>query len=251
MMAEANRWAVVPYRDGGSLSMIHVLAQSGTQSKGGLFGEGAAPPELPAPPWLVANIFEAPWVLVCVLLLVGMAGYFVLRASRPREALVCGAVGPGLALLVAVLSFAVTTEREKLARLADGFVASIARADAEAVGAQLLDSATLRLMGRDTNWSKPDLVMQVESKMKGMYAVKNRQATVSRVSVSVDGENVARTQFRVAAVSDSMGWPVGMWWLMHWRKEAASGRGGEDVWRVSGMELLSVDGLSPGAEVRP
>lgn len=231
--------------------MINVLAQSGTASKGGLFSEGAAPPALPAPPWLEANLFETPWMLVMVLLLGVMAGYFVLRASRPREALMCAAAGPGLALLVAVLSFAVTTEREKLARLVDEFVASIARADADAVRSGLLDSATLRLMGRDTNWSTPDLVAQVESKMKGTYAVKNRVATVSRVSVSVDGENVARTQFRVAAVSDAMGVPVGMWWLMHWRKEAAGGRGGEEVWRVSGMELLSVDGLSPGAEVRP
>ena len=59
---------------------------------------------------------------------------------------------------------------------------------------------------------------------------------------------MGRTQFRVQALHDSTGAPVGMWWRINWRKSPGTKA---NEWRASGLELVSIDGIPAGTPVMP
>ncbi|MGQ0628463.1 MAG: hypothetical protein ACT4PL_10245 [Phycisphaerales bacterium] len=209
---------------------------------GGLFGEAAPPPALPGPPFLEAHLFESPWTTAIALVAAGVVAWFMLRHTRPGLALILPLALGALAAGNVVLSFAVTTERERLEMATVALVDAVARADGAAVDAALLDQATLTVLGQPSNRAKPEIVRQVNTDMLGRFALTNRHATTSRLSAALDGANVARTQFRVQAVAAAANLPVGMWWTIHWRLE-------KDRWRAVALELAAFDGLSPGARV--
>ncbi len=223
----------------------------GVQS-GGIFSEAPAPPTLPAPPALESVLFESPWLVSFLLFAGGAVLYLVARHAKPKLAVLGSSAAILSAFALVATSFLVTTDRERLAAATESLVWAVARADSSRVGAALTDNCTLTVLDRPTNWSKTDLLRQIETSMTRQYAVRNRSANVSRVEACIDGSAVGRTQFRVQAVHDSTGAPVGMWWRINWRRSPSTGPGGKPgEWKASGLDLVSIDGVPAGTRVEP
>ncbi|MBL8991402.1 MAG: hypothetical protein JNJ48_07470 [Phycisphaerae bacterium] len=201
-------------------------------------------PLLPAPPMLERVLFEQPLPGAVALLAAGVVAFAVLnRAGRGRQGLGAAALSLFLAGAVVVLATAVKTEREELQGLAVRVIERVMAADGAEVDRRLADSVTLRLLGRTSPMGKPEILRHVTGRTLERYGV--REHTVRSVQAVIDGPGVARTQVRVRVQTDLTGAPVGSWWLLHWRRDAAQ------QWRIVGIEAQQIDFVPPGAVIEP
>lgn len=199
---------------------------------------------LPQPPLLERLLFENPWPLAALFIIAAvLAGAFLHRAGKDRNAGVAAVVLLVLAGAVVAASALVTTERERLADLAKHTVDSVMAADDAAVGAVLAPDVTLILLGHDTRMSRQGMLNIVASDVGRRYGVPEHR--VQTVQASVDGPNVARTQMQVRAHVDRLGRAVGSWWRLHWRRDS-DGR-----WTITSVEALQIDGVPRGTQIQP
>lgn len=200
------------------------------------------PPPLPRGPLWAWFLCESPAALACAIMALAVAGAWALRSKgRGRSATTLIALGVLLAGGGALVSLSVETGREQIARSTRRFVERVAQGDHAAIEGMLTDRASVRVLGARQRVEREQIVPRVKEDMNGRYALRGRRAEVSRVQACIDGPGVGRTQFRLQATHEASGYPVGMWWVVHWRIE-------RDAWRLSGLELVAFDGMSPDAD---
>lgn len=200
----------------------------------------AALPPLPEAPLLERVFLEEPWP---ALLLVGLAGAIGVavfwRRGRGGPALLAGAGAAVLGLGIWVLAAAVTTLRERLAEQTRALVAATATGDSATVRALLLESASLGVLGTRGNFDKARILRLVETDLQGPWRVVSHR--VVSTQATLDGPSAGRTRVRVRVEPEATRVPVGSWWLLEWRMDAA----GE--WRVSSIRCEQIDGVPAGA----
>lgn len=180
--------------------------------------------------------------LACAIMATAVVAAWALhRKGHGLIASMVVALGVLIAVAGTVVSLLVETGREQLTRSTRYFVERVAHGDHAAIEGMLTDRASVRVLGARQRVEREQIVPRVKEDMNGRYALRGRRAEVSRVQACIDGLGVGRTQFRLQATHEASGYPVGMWWVVHWRIE-------RDAWRLSGLELVAFDGMSPDAD---
>lgn len=189
------------------------------------------PPPLPRAPIWETYIFEQPWPLAVVLILVGIAVLLKGR-GRPR------AIVPALSLLAAIgvvaAGMLVTTAREKIMASTRALVAAVVHADSTTLDAELDESAKLFSFQHNDGVDKWALLDEVARRFSPGAELAIKDWSIEGLEASRDGERVGRSLVKVRAVSAAAGVPVFSWWLLDYRMDT-SGR-----WRVIRMEPQSI-----------
>jgi hypothetical protein len=195
-------------------------------------------PALPDPPALERYLLEDPFYPVLLLIVAGVVLFFWLnQAGRGRQALLAAAAclaGAGAMFTLATL---VTTTRETLLARTESLVGAVGRADTAAISAMLGPDVRATVLSAPQEWNKEAILRQVESNLGpgGRWAVK--EAEVVAAAAAVDGPNTGRTQVRVRVTLEALGLPSLSWWRLHWRRDS------DGAWRVTGIDVLEVDGV--------
>jgi hypothetical protein len=211
-----------------------VLARSAT-----VLGE--IPPPLQETGAFRKWVLEQPVPLGVVLVLAAIVAWFILRGQgKAREGTRVGGILVLLAIAVVATGSLVETEQEKLKARARELVAAVASANTTRVGPMLTDDVIAQPFGlpRDVILSK------MESTLGGSLRIKEHK--ISTLRAALEGKSMARTQLRVHVVADGALYagPVGSWWMIHWRKDAAG------VWKADEIEMQQLDGMDVSS-IRP
>ena len=197
---------------------------------------------LPRPPLLQVYLLEQPWYMAIGLAAAGIAAFFVLnRAGKLREGLLLATGGITLGAAVLLVGLMVTTERERLMRQTSLLVDAAAGVDTAALDPMLDDPVTVWLGSNPTKMSREELLNKVRDALGGQYRVRDQRT--GGLQVVLDGERQARTQVRVWVRAEAMGYdvPIGSWWRIDWRRSDTTPGA---PWRVYGLTLMQVDGMS-------
>lgn len=186
-------------------------------------------------------VLEEPWPLVALLLLAGVIALVLLnQRARAGLGLVCLAVAAALAVAVYGASAAVETTEESLRARTRALVAAALSEQPGALAAMLEAGAAVDVLG-GTRREGRDAVVQLVADWRARYPL--RSWSVSDVRAVVDGESVARCQFRFSAEPEATRLPSGSWWIVTWRKDA----GGQwQAWTISAQQI---DGVGAGSRV--
>lgn len=194
-------------------------------------------------------VLESPWLLAITLLVVAvaMAALLLKRGDGRRGAL----LGGGIALVgvvVVLIGTLVTTERERLQARTLGLVGLTVRAQTSELAGYLDEKVAFSgIAGVGAIAGREALLEQVRNYPGAAYTI--RSHSTSSVGVSIDGENVARTQVRVwvrldkdVAMYDAA---IGSWWRLDWRRDPVAGSppGTYGPWRVSRITMMQLDGV--------
>lgn len=225
----------------------------------GLASQLPSIPRLPDPPTWEYHLFESPWVSAGVLLVLGIGGWWILRRqNQPRLALAAGLSGLLLALANVLTAHLVVTTRETLRLETTRLIDAATRADLSTLAPMLEERAGLWVFAQVRANSRLDLLSLVKRYPGQEFPVKER--TIGAVQASIDAANAARTQVRVWVLVQGSYYnaPIGSWWRIDWRKSAKPAGGGGGVgageaegWKVSGMTLLQLDGVSSPGQIQP
>ena len=195
----------------------------------------AAPTPLPGPGAFQAWVLERPLAPAVLLLVVGVVLWFILRGQGKekegrRAALALGVLGVG----VFAAGTLVETTNEKLSARARELVAAVATVNSTQVDGFLASDAIAMPWG----FSREVIMRRLEADLGRAFPIKEH--AVQQVRAKVDGPNLARTQLRVRVVVDSPLYniPNSSWWMVSWRKEAATGE-----WKVIQIEAQQIDGV--------
>ncbi|MFN0011716.1 MAG: hypothetical protein ACKVS8_08755 [Phycisphaerales bacterium] len=205
-----------------------------------LFAPDPAP--LPSAPIWQVYLLEFPWPLAGTLVIAALLGaYLIIQRGKLLAAIAIALGGLCLTAGLTLLSLLIETPREQITWSAHQVVAATARADHSTLGSFLADSVSLQVLGSQRRLDRSEILARVKTDMAGRYALRGKVASVSRVSATIDGPGVGRTQFRLQATHDATGIPAGMWWVFHWRID-------RDAWRLTGLDLVAFDGLPNDAQ---
>lgn len=207
----------------------------------------ASVPALPAPPLLERLLFENPWPAIGALLAAALVAAWLLnKQSRAREGLLAAGGLAVLALAVYIASAVVTTQREVLAARTRELINLTAAADTTGLEPLMARDVTFRAFLTQQSYQR-DAILDLVRRYPGqMYPVKSHR--IDRVQATIDGPNAARTQTHVTTESPEAtlyNLPTGSWWRLNWRKDP------DGQWRLTGIELLQVDGVSPDTRYNP
>lgn len=186
-------------------------------------------------------VLEEPWPLVGLLLLAGIVALVLLnQRARAGLGLVCLAVAAGLAAAVYAASAAVETTEEMLRDRTRALVAAALSDQPSTLARMLEEGAAVDVLGGSRRVGRDEIVTLVAD-WRARYPL--RSWSMSDVRAVVDGESVARCQFRFSAEPEATRLPSGSWWIVTWRQ----GTGGEWLaWTISAQQI---DGIGAGSRV--
>ncbi len=196
-------------------------------------------PRLPEAPLVERLLFESPWPLAGMAVVIGVIAAVMLnRRGRGAAALGAGVGGLALAAALVVMAGAVVTDREEIGRRSSAFVEAVAAGDAMAAEELLLEDVSLRV-GEEApagNWRAAILgAVQTAHREYGIEA-----ASMGNVQTSATEGGFGRSVFRVTARA-SAGFPSVSWWKLDWRRDH------DEKWRIEVMRCLEINGREPGA----
>jgi len=193
-----------------------------------------APPPLPGAPLWEQLLLENPWPAAIVLGAGAVAAWVAMRhrADTRQTMLVVGALILGAAGVCIAASWVVTT-REAVREQTFALVGSAARAEAIKVGDLLAPDAALFPPGGGSSLDRDAIVARVRDNLGGRW--KLREWAILECEASVSG-NTGRTQVKVRATPEAVGFPNISWWRLGWRRDESG------VWRAISIEPVSVTG---------
>ncbi len=200
--------------------------------------------DLPYPPLLQRLVFESPWAVAGLLVVLGVGVFVYLNARRrARQGLlvagVCMVLGAGVLLVASV----VTTKREELLRESRVLFDALARADAPTVERLLGPAASAGAAGalRDdlTRQELLDLVRDAQE-AGGEYRVAGERIGVldyriREVRGAVVSDTIGRSQINVV-ITPTNGTIAPTWWELDWDWI-------DGAWRLRRLDLVWVAGV--------
>jgi hypothetical protein len=207
------------------------------------------PAPLPDPPLVASLLFERPWALAIIILLLGVVLIMVLRRlDRPRAAVVTLIIAPLLALTAILVARSVTTPRETLATLTRTLISAAIVGDAPAVAPLLRSDLLVTLPGGTApTLSRQSLLERLPADMQGPYRL--RSHTIGTLAATLDSPDLARTQVQLTVVPEATGFPIESWWLITWARdpspENANAANATNTWTARQITAQHIDGLSP------
>lgn len=211
-------------------SSFTFLAQGGVSN----FLNLPEPPPLPEASLLERYLFEQPIPLTLLFVVAGGICWTVLnsraRLKQAWRALWCCL---GLGALVVVVSFLVTTSREKVMEATASLVRAVSRADATATGSLLASDARLYFTEGGIGVERDVIIARVgkDFAQGGMYHLQDCSILERRAGVI--GSGLAVCQVRVRSTPSVSGGPIFSWWRVDYEQ------GTDGVWRVKGIMMLS------------
>lgn len=200
-----------------------------------------SPPDWPEPSLFQSYVLESPWALAVALLALAV-GLFVAGGRRDQARLQWSSLVPLLAAVgVLAVSYAVETDRERIAGQTRALAEAVADPfDAEAMRSRLTEDVyLLGLGGRD-------VLMRVAE--RASERVRIRRYSVMDLRVHVQGARSGRSYIAVWADTEGGQRYPGGWfrtqWLLNWRKEA------DGEWRLSGVDRVFANGQNVEGELR-
>ncbi len=192
---------------------------------------------LPRPGPFAALFDGQPWLVSAVLVLAGLAAWYILRnQNQPRRAAAAAFVSVALAVGLNIAARMIVTERERVSEATLELVRATASgdparlspllaADAVAIANQSFPGVPIPRdgMGKDA------LLELVSRTLGGTYAVK--EYGVLETQAQVTGASAARTHVRVRVTPRYTEAPVLSWWRIDWRKSG-------DQWQAVLIEPL-------------
>lgn len=172
-----------------------------------------SPPPLAKPPKLEMYLFEQPWLPVCVLVLVGLIGFFVLRyrAQTKRAALVAG-----VCLLLAggcfLLASFVQTSRERSRVATEQLVAAVATGNGATLRRELTtDAKVFHSRAPAAGMGRDEIASFVETSFKpgAQYSVQSWD--VEQFQAMQIGDDRVRVQVKVRVIAPAITVPVRAW----------------------------------------
>lgn len=191
----------------------------------------ADPQPLKASPVWDTYIFEQPWPLAGVLLVVAVA-YFLKGKGRIRT--IGAPVALALAIAVVAAGSLVTTAGEHIKASTRALVAAVAIGNLTVLDAELEDSAKLYSFLHNDGITKTAILDEVTQRFRAgaPYAIKEH--SIIDLAAARDGTNVGRALVKVRVIPEAAGFPFFSWWLLDYRRDD-KGR-----WRVVRMEPQSM-----------
>lgn len=206
----------------------------------------STPTPLPKGPAWERLLFESPWMLPLLLVVVAVVAQRVFSSRKQPKVswLACAALF-ALALASWIVASIVETPREALRRLTAELVEATAKADTRVLRPMLAADVQARdprsvLRGQFSVAADRDVLLEnVDRYLNGTWKLKTWG--VREVQATLDGPRVGRSQVRVTTTPENFPLPAGSWWRIDWRR----GPGEADPWQAFAIEPLSLDG--PGA----
>lgn len=200
----------------------------------------ASPQPLPTAPLWETYLFEQPWPLVAILLVVALA---VLLKGRGRFRAAIPVAALSLAAGVFIASAMVTTAREKIRTSTKNLVEAVINCNTNVLDAELDPDAKLLSFQHGAGVGKEEIIAEVHRDFAkgGQFAIKD--FGILELDASQDGQRVGRSLVKVRATSAALGVPVFSWWLLDYRLDSSG------TWRVIRVEPQSISGV-PDARSR-
>lgn len=196
----------------------------------------ASPPQLPAPPEIQRWLFERPLTAGAVLLVFALVAMVGGRfQGRPRAGMLVGLGFLAAGALIAILSVAITTDRERILDRSRAVMDAIRAGDTAAAPAYFADTVTAVVAGGSAGLDR-EWVTDVVALFPDQLVIES--AKVQERRAAIDGDGLGRTQVFVR------GGPKGAsanltWWQFSWRRSP------EGDWRIHSMDLLLLNGKAP------
>jgi hypothetical protein len=220
-----------------------ILAQMGNP-----MSDAAGVPRLPDPPFLAYYLLENPWPPVTALAIGAAIAVVVLgRQGKQRQGTRAAAAALGLAGILLVLAYSVTTDREVLRRATRNLVDLTAAADTTGLRDQMTDQVRVGAFGGQIPGlhGRDDVLTAVRRYLGDQYPLESHQ--IGFVQAVMDGPNIARTQVRVwvnlKKDQQMYGAATGMWFRIEWRRD------GNSPWRASVITIMQIDGFGINSEM--
>lgn len=194
---------------------------------------------LTPPPLWQEWLFENPWPLVIVLIVLAVVlRLMATRSRRPRGyRFNYAALGALLAALgVYLLTVFVETDRERLVDRTRQLVAATAPLDTAAIDALIARGAVVTGPAGET-WVLYDDIRPELERAVGRHGIARHalRSLAADVVSSVRG----RSLLSLSTTTDDLGLPIRTQWLITWRKE------GDGTWRVIELQWLEFQGQPP------
>jgi len=171
---------------------------------------------------------ENPWPGVVVLGLAAIVVLLVLnQRGQPRRGLAIAAALIAAAAGVWMTARAVVTPREHLRGQTATLVRAVLRGDGPGM-ARILEPQAVAYFPEAPDGVR--ILDWVPRNLTDMYRI--REWAILDEQASIDGPNVARTQFHVRVSADDYGLPYLGWVRFNWRQDS-------DGWRVKSVEEIA------------
>ncbi|MFN9131294.1 MAG: hypothetical protein ACK5XO_01270 [Phycisphaerales bacterium] len=195
------------------------------------------PAPLPEPPLLESLLFERPFLLPIILVILGIVLFMALRRlDHPRAALAALIIAPALGLAAHLTSRTITTPRETVANLTRSLISAATAADTATLASLLRSDLLLTIPPSGHSLSRQALLDRLPADMSGPYRL--RSHTIGTLAATLDGPDTARSQVQLTVVPETTGFPLESWWLITWTRDSTNS------WSARQITAQHIDGLS-------
>lgn len=193
-----------------------------------------SPNSLTEPTGPLVWVFEQPLVLALALLVAGIVGATLLRRrDQAKQGIIVGGALFALAIGAFALGTLVVTDRERVEIGSRAFVLAAVEGDLVELDRLILEEAGLAASGKTVADDGRERIQSLSKRQSDAGMIESWR--LSRLQATIDGSNVATTQFRVRATPRG-GMPTLSWWRLHWRRDA------QGVWRIGTIDCLAING---------
>ncbi|HEX8876857.1 MAG TPA: hypothetical protein VF777_08925 [Phycisphaerales bacterium] len=194
------------------------------------------PQPLPEPSLLPVLLFEQPWLLLALVLIVALVGsMWQRRAGSFKGAFAWLGAGIAACAGVYLVARAVVTDRERVALATNDLVGATASVNPTRLNELLDESVRLTYFRAAGGLDKTGTIAAVQRELGQTYKVKDWM--IQELQVAADGADRMKTQVRVRVTPADWTFPHISWWAIDWKKSG-------EAWRATSIKPLSIQFMS-------
>jgi hypothetical protein len=194
-------------------------------------------PEGPNASVLVKYVFENPWPLSLILLVVAIvAGWTGLREGMPRRVSLAGVLG-ALAAAILLIGFLVETSGERAKSLVRDFVEAVVRKDLVVASGHIADAAVLSAVSPDNPGLDADAILEGLCNFTTRYTIESNDITMLR-GFTEDSET-ATVHLGCYTIVD---FPTISKWVLQVRKHP------DGEWKITRITCISINDRTPSLD---
>lgn len=200
---------------------------------------GQAVPMLPAAPLFRRLLLEEPGTLTAVLVVAAIVGFYLFnRSGKTREAFWWALVVLVAAAGVQTAARSIQTDREAILEATKELVRVTSRADTAALEPMLASDVRLsndfNLARSEAQFDsdKAQILADVRTYLKDRFPLK--ECAILDTQGVIDRDGYGRTQVRIRAVPEALGFPNISWWRIDWQRQP------DGSWLVRGIQPVDL-----------
>lgn len=194
------------------------------------------PLPLPEPSMLPVLLFEQPWLLLALVLIVALVGSIWQRRAGSFKGAFAW-LGAGIVACAGVYLVArmIVTDRERVALATNELVGATASVNPTRLNELLDASVRLTYFRASGGLDKAGTIAAVQRELGQTYKVKDWM--IQELQVAAEGPERMRTQVRVRVTPADWNFPHISWWAIDWKKSG-------ETWRATSIKPLSIQFMS-------